>query len=171
VASTDGLASGKSTSLHELLKDLPGPKIGFSDVYRENEADRSRRSIFLDPTENALSSLIDLYAGTVTTLEIRSEKGQIDFAPLRERAIQIMRGRFPIVSVNLALARDIDEAVDVLLQTARTLKFASNRIARSRTRGQERWGTLQVDLSDFNIEIETARALSGQDFSLKLLKL
>src|SRR5882724_4834158 len=34
---TDGLASGKSTGLHDLLKDLPGKEVGFSEVHGEIE--------------------------------------------------------------------------------------------------------------------------------------
>lgn len=81
----DGSASETPLTLNELLQGLPGAKLAFSDVHNEIETDRSRRSIFLDPEENALSSLIDLYAGNVATLEIRS-KEEVDFRLLRERA-------------------------------------------------------------------------------------
>ena len=95
---TDGRASETSLTLNELLKGLPGTKLAFSEVHNEIGTDRSRRSIFLDPEENALSSLIDLYAGTVATLEIRS-KEEVDFRLLRERAGSLGHGSTVPMSV------------------------------------------------------------------------
>jgi hypothetical protein len=157
VGQTDRLASETYLTLSDILEGLPGNKLSFFEVHNEVGSDRSRRSIFLDPEENALSSLLDLYAGTVSTLEIRSAE-EVDFRALRERAIKLMRGRFPIVSVNLALARDIDEAIDILMQTARTLRLASNMSAYPLARAQGTRGMLKVDRNDFDVLTEMNRA-------------
>jgi peptidase M23-like protein len=94
----------------------------FLDAQAEVVADDRRKSVLLDPEEAYIAHLIDLYSGRLTVLEARDQYSQYDTDALRMRALETMRGRHPIVSVNLQLAESVGEAASILRRMAELLE-------------------------------------------------
>ncbi len=93
---------------------LTGETLSLAETIDEFQADDRRRSVFLDPAENVISTLIDYYSGRLNSVEFRNPDWAIDFEALRERALEHVRETLPIVSINHAAAQNDQEIIFLL---------------------------------------------------------
>lgn len=96
------------------------------EALHEFQADDRRKSVFADPNEAALSALVDFYSGRLKSVEIRDAKGSIDFDAMRKSAWEYMKGKYPLVTVNHALASSKDEVVMCLRAMADEIELGSD---------------------------------------------
>ncbi|WP_449302239.1 M23 family metallopeptidase [Pseudoxanthomonas mexicana] len=112
---------GQKISTLRPCGDGDGPRLSFEEVLEEFHADDRRRSIFLDPEEAVRAHYADFISGRLSSIEIRDPHGSLRGDQFTE-TIRWMRGRYPLVAVNHALARDLDEVVHQLRSLAVALE-------------------------------------------------
>lgn len=99
------------------------------DAISEHEADDRRRSVVLDPEENTILNLVDYFSGRLSSLEIRMHGGlskeEADFLELK--AIDRMKGKYPVITIRDRLADSDAEIVDALRELADVYEARSKR--------------------------------------------
>jgi hypothetical protein len=100
--------------VHGLIEE---PPLSFEDVLEEFHADDLRRSIFVDPEEAVRAHYADFISGRLAAIEIRDPRQTLRGNQFEE-TVQWMRGRYPLISVNHALERDISEVIHQLRSLA-----------------------------------------------------
>lgn len=104
-----------SRAKNKSYEDTGEPYLGFSDVYFERESE-FRRSVFLDPIENAASHLSDFYTGKISHLEFR-----VSGTPLNhylEEGRRLISGLVPKIRINKMFFDDNEHVVASLRNLA-----------------------------------------------------
>lgn len=116
----------------EKKEDASGTNESFSTeaAFREFQADDRRRSVFLNPSEAYLASLLDFYTGRLDVVEFRDSGMKLNYEILNEEALEKFRRVAPLVIVNEVLAESPEEIIIVLQEF---LKIYEARIAESNT--------------------------------------
>jgi len=98
---------------------------GFDRTLHETQQDQMRRSVFLDPEEAFIANLMDFLCGRIAVLEFRNPDKKYDIRKFEEIARKRLKGRVPVVAVNMGMAQSIEEVVFTLRHIANELENGS----------------------------------------------
>ena len=102
----------------------PRTQLKFHEAYGEVRSEDRRKTLFADPTEQIMSTLIDFYTGRLDSFEIRKSAAVSSqlIALAEKAAVEIVSRRLPLITVASIAERDTKEVVAALRCLAHRLE-------------------------------------------------